>query len=303
MHFATSIPDWNSLESVRRAHSDLEAAALVFFALLVLFDILANLSKDQKKRTLLEKCGLCFFAVAVLAEIAAYPYGQRNDALSAEMIGSLNIEAGNAAESAKTAQSEADAVNKEADAISVRLGNDSKQLDKVEERVSAQGPRWELLNTGKEELVRSLKPYAGQKILVTACESQLTEPMATEMHLGDSLGSNQVDWKVRESWANCVPGGSDFTGWGILILTSAASEKAVKDAAGALSETLLKLNISSIHLEVDASPNSLALQIFGANSPWVWAHNDPTEVVVVVGDNPMWDREEIAKQHPQKPRK
>lgn len=87
------MPDWSSLDSVRRAHSDLEAAALVFFALLVLFDVLAHLSKDEKKKTLLEKIGLCFFAVAILAEIAAYPYGQRNDRLSADMIGSLGEKA------------------------------------------------------------------------------------------------------------------------------------------------------------------------------------------------------------------
>ena len=37
----------------------LEAAALVFFALLVLFDTLAHLSTDNKKKTLLEKVGLC----------------------------------------------------------------------------------------------------------------------------------------------------------------------------------------------------------------------------------------------------
>jgi hypothetical protein len=92
MHFATLIPDWNSLDSVRRAHSDLEAAALVFFALLVLFDILAHLSTDDKKKTLLEKIALYCFAIAVLAEVVAYPYGQRNDILSGRVIGSLDAE-------------------------------------------------------------------------------------------------------------------------------------------------------------------------------------------------------------------
>jgi hypothetical protein len=119
MHFAIFIPDWNSLESVRRAHSDLEGAALVFFALLVLFDILANLSKDLKRKTLLEKTGLCFFAVAVLAEIAAYPYGQRNDELSANMIGSLSAEAAQADAKAKTALTDSGtAITKAGDADS-----------------------------------------------------------------------------------------------------------------------------------------------------------------------------------------
>jgi len=104
MHFATYLPDWNSLDSVRRAHSDLEAVALVFFALLVVFDLLAHLSSENKtKETLLEKIALICFAVAVLAEIAAYPYGQRNDTLSEKVIGSLDAKAKRALENASTA--------------------------------------------------------------------------------------------------------------------------------------------------------------------------------------------------------
>lgn len=118
MHFATLIPDWNSLDSVRRTHSDLEAAALVFFALLVLFDILAHLSTDDKKKTLLEKIGLCCFAIAVLAEVVAYPYGQRNDSLSAKIIGSLDAETREALIKSGTALAQSkEAETKSGDAI------------------------------------------------------------------------------------------------------------------------------------------------------------------------------------------
>jgi hypothetical protein len=92
-HFAIILPDWNSLESVRRAHSDLEAAALVFFALLVVSEALAHLSDDKKTERRFDRISVVFFAIAVLAEIAAYPYGQRNDTLSAETIGSLSEKA------------------------------------------------------------------------------------------------------------------------------------------------------------------------------------------------------------------
>lgn len=102
-HFAMLFPDWNSLDSVRRAHSELEAAALIFFALLVVFDVLAHISEDKRNEKLLEKIGLCFFGLAVLAEIAAYPYGQRNDALSAQVIGSLDIKAQRATDNASKA--------------------------------------------------------------------------------------------------------------------------------------------------------------------------------------------------------
>lgn len=98
-----SIPGWNSIDSVRRVHSDLEFGAILFFALLVTFEVLAHLSKDDVKKALLEKIGLWFFAIAVLAEIAAYPYGQRSDALSAQVIGSLDVKAQRAADNASKA--------------------------------------------------------------------------------------------------------------------------------------------------------------------------------------------------------
>ncbi len=97
------LPDWNSLDSVRRAHSELEAAALVFFALLVLFDVLAHLSKDKPGEMLLEKIALVFFGLAVFAEIAAFPYGQRNDTLSEQIISSLDLKAQRAADNASKA--------------------------------------------------------------------------------------------------------------------------------------------------------------------------------------------------------
>jgi hypothetical protein len=90
MHFAIWLPDWDSLDSVRRVHSDLEIAALVFFALLVVCEALAHLSDDKKKERRFDKIGIAFFALAVLAEIVAYPYGQRNDELSTATISSLS---------------------------------------------------------------------------------------------------------------------------------------------------------------------------------------------------------------------
>jgi hypothetical protein len=122
MHFATLIPDWNSLDSVRHVHSDLEAAALVFFALLVLFDILAHLSTDDKKKTLLEKIGLCCFAIAVLAEVVAYPYGQRNDTLSAQVIGSLDAKSREASTNASSALTKSGEAETKADAAETASG-------------------------------------------------------------------------------------------------------------------------------------------------------------------------------------
>jgi hypothetical protein len=119
MLFAISIPGWNSLDAVRRIHSVLELAALAFFALLVLFDVLSHFSDDKRRERLFEKIGLCFFAIAVLAEIVAYPYGQRNDALSEQIIGSLDVKARQADSNASKALTDSGtALSQAQDAIS-----------------------------------------------------------------------------------------------------------------------------------------------------------------------------------------
>lgn len=117
-HLAIWLPDWNSLDSVRRADSDLEGAALVFFALLVFCEALAHLSDDKKTERRFDKIGIVFFAMAVLAEIVAYPYGQRNDTLSEQVIGSLDVKARNAANNASTALNNSkEAETKSSDAV------------------------------------------------------------------------------------------------------------------------------------------------------------------------------------------
>ncbi len=132
----TILPDWNSLDSMRRAHSDLEAAGLLFFALLVLMEALAHTSKDDKRKHLLDTIGIWFFAIAIVCEIAGYKYGQRNDDLSGEKIKSLDTEAGDAlkkasdahtlaqsaSDIAKPAKETADTAKGEADAALTKLG-------------------------------------------------------------------------------------------------------------------------------------------------------------------------------------
>ena len=144
------IPDWNSLESVRRAHSDLEAVALVFFALLVLFDVLAHLSKGESRKTLLEKIGLCFFAVAVLAEIGAYPYGQRNDTLSEQTIGSLDAKVKEADGNAdKAVTNSSTALSQSKDALT-KAGKAEYSLGKAEsEAKGAQAASSSALNLAR----------------------------------------------------------------------------------------------------------------------------------------------------------
>jgi uncharacterized membrane protein len=96
MHYWNLLWDWNGLDSVRSVHSFLEASALLFFALLVLFDVLAHVYDEErhKRAKLFERVGLWFFGIAVVAEILAYPYSRRNDELSEKVIVSLSTLAG-----------------------------------------------------------------------------------------------------------------------------------------------------------------------------------------------------------------
>ena len=187
MSFPMFIPGWNSLDSVRRVHGDLELIALVFFALLVLFEVLAFLEKEHTKKILLEKIGLWFFAVAVLAELIAYPYGQRNDTLSGQEIGSLDIKAQRAADNAskavadsstaisqaKDAAGAAATAKKEADAVAketARIRGTVEVVGKKAEQINqALGEAQYFLGSPElrdpEKLRKDLAPFKGKSAI------------------------------------------------------------------------------------------------------------------------------------------
>ena len=164
MHFAMLIPDWNSLDSVRQAHSELELTAIAFFAFLVVFDILAHLADENKKKErLLEKIGLFCFAVAVGAEIAAYIYGQRNDKLSAAVINSLDVKVTHAQTEADGVKTKTDAIAKQSDALTMGLEAASGNLGKLKRNLFVISPRGPLLNNASPELSKKLLPFAKQQ--------------------------------------------------------------------------------------------------------------------------------------------
>src|SRR5438128_1473051 len=86
-----SFPGWDSPPSVSEIHQALEGAAILFFAALVLFDVVAHFEPPRHK--LYERLGLVCFAIAVTMELIAFPYGKRNDEFSAKEIARLNRDA------------------------------------------------------------------------------------------------------------------------------------------------------------------------------------------------------------------
>jgi hypothetical protein len=181
MAFAIPIPDWNSLDSVRHVHSELEGAALLFFALLVIFDVLAHLSEDKKRERALERLALWFFAIAVLAEIIAYPYGQRNDTLSGNMILSLDAKAGEADSKAREAIADSFTALSQAKDALAKAGKAADSLGKAEDEANkaqaASSNALSLADGARKEADSFEKDIASAKKQAAEAESHLAEAM------------------------------------------------------------------------------------------------------------------------------
>jgi hypothetical protein len=98
-----------------------------------------------------------------------------NDHLLADAI----KQAGDAETSAKGAALAEREVEKQADALKLRIDAASRQLGRLDEHIRVQGPRWKLLEDNKTAFIAALKPFVGQRITVVTCgqwASVETEP-------------------------------------------------------------------------------------------------------------------------------
>jgi len=197
---------------------------------------------------------------------------------------------------AGNAQQTVGKVAKQAGALTARMETASRNLGVLEQDIRAQGPRWRLLEDGKEDFIGALKPFERQLVLVMYCgriETIAPEPYRVVQDLANFLGNNQGSgWDVRlENWDSCSSEGANIGG--ILVLTSPAANATVKEAAMALNDALNKIEISA-----DFSQTALTLRgFFGPESPWERAAKDPTLIVLLVEDNPMSDLIGRKKRH------
>ena len=142
MYLMNRLPDWNSLDSVRRAHSHLELWSILFFGLLAGAEAIAHKLGEGKTKNNIDTVGIVFFIIAVVCEGVAYPYGQRNDELSDQVIGSLDKRdrdakdmADAAVASAKNATDSASAAEKVAGKASLTVTAVGKQADEIDQRL------------------------------------------------------------------------------------------------------------------------------------------------------------------------
>ena len=269
MNLLHLIPFWDSLDSVRRVHSRLEFASIVFFALLAFFDVLSHRSKDKKKERICGAIGLWFFATAVLCELLAYPYGQRNDTLSEEIIGSLAqkaeqakgaasdavtksgeaaTRAGDATKSADGAETRAKSVEKKAAALDFRLDAASHKVDELNSRLI-----WRHIDPKKRGgYIARLKPFAGSLVLFDFAGER--DPEAIEF-------ANQVLKLLHDAgWVTRDRQNTFGTATGLICTTSESSL-----AGQALAEVVGTLPSATIRHTGSALPAGII--VFGLKPP------------------------------------
>jgi hypothetical protein len=215
MNFAIlrSILGWDSLEAVRLIHSVLEFAAILFFILLVVFEVLAHKEEEEIREKLLERIGLWFFGIAVFMELVAFIYGQRNDTLSGAVITSLDAKANDASSKAAKAVGDSgialgqakDAETKSSDAITsagdatilargARSDVASAQQQEEELRAELERLRTPRSLSDVSQLISALAPYQGTKYLYEAVG---TTPEALDLLRAIDSALQQAGW-VRD---------------------------------------------------------------------------------------------------------
>lgn len=300
MHFPSLMPDWNSLDVVRRVHSDLELGSIISFALLAFFDVLAHRTHDVKREKTLGSIGLWFFGIAVFCEAMAYVYGQRNDSLSEGVIRSLSSTAtqaaadsqnalkdsgtaitqvGQAKTSAARAISEAgeaetkiDALNREASVLETREGE-------IAHRLVLAGSRFALLNDSRTvfKFEKALKPFAGQKAFVLYTSNDPASGTERETFaLAETL-----NWRLQGSgWRVAPLKAMGPAGEGVFVTRSPKASPLTIKAANALAGALLDVPLALPTIRNGSSNSSAKIA-----EPAFEGQDDET-VTVVVGAHP-----------------
>lgn len=190
-------------------------------------------------------------------------------ALVTDEAGNAQASAEGAAGAAYRAIGAADTVASKTEAIGKRLERASTLLSEIEHDIRIQGPRWKLLESGKEDFIASLKPFKVQKVTVVQCGRNVApEPLRVWQELMDFLGNRGAGWDTDGAvWDSCSAGGGTANGGNLITVSSIAGAN-VRGAATALYEALNKIEVSTVKIEANPPNAAVLRQFLGPGSPW-----------------------------------
>ncbi len=169
-----------SLSSVVEIHARLEGVAVIFFVALVVFEVLAHVSK--RRETLFERIALVCFGIAILGEVCAYPYSRRIDALSKEA---------NVATEGKIA-----ALNKEAADARQKTGESDERASKALERAAKADERASKNEKEAAALRKRAEDEAMARVKIEARVAWRRLTAQQKQNIGSSLGRRFSDQGV-----------------------------------------------------------------------------------------------------------
>jgi hypothetical protein len=199
----------------------LSAAFLVFVGVAGEYVVeIHSIEKNERLKTRIKRLAMALLLLGLAGDVLGVVMGQSEMA-------ALTREAGDAQKSAKeaegasaiaksdakTAHDEADAVHTQAGAIEKRLDGASERLKQIDSDVLAQGPRSKTLEHDKNELLKAIRRFAGQRATVVICGNDETERGSFEQVLINVLREAKWDPPGYTRWAGCP----NMLGAGILM--------------------------------------------------------------------------------------
>jgi len=228
-----SLPGWNSPTEVKQIHDILEGGALLFFAALVIFECIAHFTTRREK--LYSRIALIAFAVAVLLDIGAYPYSERNDELSTEAILKEEIEIARLRDDNSLLQLKVAQANQAAADASRKAEDDHLARVKIEARFADRL----LSDADASDLISLLKPLSGQQFVITTYPD-MREPLALSERLYETL--NKASWRfVKPESATMLISGVT----GVQVWIHPTAEESTKRAAAFLVNRLIRDHIGA----------------------------------------------------------
>jgi hypothetical protein len=250
--------EWNDPAAVQSIHAWLEGGALLFFAALVVFDVASHFAQDKKKERWLERIGLVCFAVAVLMEVAAYPYGKQNDELSSKSIAAANERASKADSHAADANKKAgDASQAAGDAVehAAQLEKEAARLTKAaeDERMArvqlAASISWRTPDRALiPQLAERLQRFRGQRFAIVTDSS---DPERTVVLSWIVLLLGEAHWSAEPA-----PTASELTfeATNIVLWLSPAAPDRVLEAAQAVIPIMERAGLPAVFIQSQWGP-------------------------------------------------